>query len=109
MISPAALSAPAPAFDVRHFIRKRHYQVNMRQMVAQIVGCAETAEAWRCLGPDEVRVADNVEPEYLCDLSFPVSGSGGIHRGKGNGCLLSVVQKKKRVLYLSKKLQHRKR
>ena len=46
---PALVEPPQPAvpLDLAPFIRQRHYQVNMRRMVAQIAGCSITAEAWR--------------------------------------------------------------
>jgi hypothetical protein len=46
---PAPVEPPQPAvpLDLAPFIRQRHYQVNMRRMVAQIAGCSITAEAWR--------------------------------------------------------------
>jgi hypothetical protein len=43
-------------------VRKRHYEVSMRQMVAQVAGCVLTTEAWRPFAdgvvPDEVEDAD---------------------------------------------------
>jgi hypothetical protein len=48
--------------SLRPVVRKRHYQVNMRQMVAQVAGCVLTTEAWRPYEdgkiPDEVEDAD---------------------------------------------------
>jgi hypothetical protein len=38
---------PVVSLDLLPIIRKRHYEVNMRRMVAQIAGCTITAEAWR--------------------------------------------------------------
>lgn len=52
--SSAPASAPfarpqTPPLDLIPIIRKRHYEVNMRRMVAQIAGCTITTEAWRRL------------------------------------------------------------
>jgi hypothetical protein len=63
----ASRSAPVgmvPSVPLRlvPVMRKRHYQVNMRQMVAQVAGCVLTTEAWRPYEdgkiPDEVEDAD---------------------------------------------------
>ncbi|SRR5579875_218134 len=47
---------------LRPIVRKRHYEVNMRQMVAQVAGCVLTTEAWRPYAdggkPDEEEDAD---------------------------------------------------
>ncbi len=60
----------APArFDLKPFIRQRHYEVNMYRMVAQIAGCVETAEAWRLLSPDE-RLSDGVNPDLSDTFHF---------------------------------------
>jgi hypothetical protein len=60
----------APAYDLKTFIRKRHYQVNMRRMVAQIAGCMETAEAWRRLAPVEEQLPDEVEPDISLTFHY---------------------------------------
>ncbi len=56
-----AARRPVPA-RLLPLMRKRHYEVNMRQMVAQVAGCVLTTEAWRPFAdgkiPDEVEDAD---------------------------------------------------
>lgn len=72
VVAPESSSEPpaAPAFDLKTFIRKRHYQVNMRRMVAQIAGCMETAEAWRRLGPDEEQLGEEIEPDISLTFHY---------------------------------------
>ncbi|HEY4035893.1 MAG TPA: hypothetical protein VGL94_18200 [Ktedonobacteraceae bacterium] len=48
--APVALPLLALPLDLEPFMRKRRYQVNLRRMVAQIVGCTITTEAWRPAG-----------------------------------------------------------
>ena len=57
---PAA-ALPIP-LHLRPIVRKRHYEVNMRRMVAQVAGCIVTTEAWRPYAdgavPDDDEEAD---------------------------------------------------
>ena len=62
--------SPARLMPLRPLVRKRHYEVNMRQMVAQVAGCVLTTEAWHPYAdgvvPDEVEDADlSVTFHYL--------------------------------------------
>ena len=68
----AAPLAPTLQVNLRQMVRKRHYEVNMRQMVAQVAGCVITTEAWRpfadgLLPRGDVESDLSVTFHYLCN------------------------------------------
>ena len=64
--------APVLPLNLRQMVRKRHYEVNMRQMVAQVAGCVITTEAWRPFADGLVPRGDiesdlSMTFHYLCN------------------------------------------
>ena len=69
----------------------------MRRMVAQIAGCMETAEAWRCLGPDEEQLGNEVEPDISLTFHYLYKHVEEYMEEKER--VFSKRVQKKRVLY----------
>ncbi len=102
-VQTSSVPPAAPAFDIKPFIRKRHYEVNMYRMVAQIAGCMETAEAWRRLGPDEEQLGNGVEPDIKLTFHYLYKHVKAYMEEKDR--VFPERVQKKRVLYSVEKVK----
>lgn len=66
---PTDTPVVSPLVNLKPYIRKRHYQVNMRRMVGQVAGCVVTTEAWRLLRPDGLHPDGRLSEGTMPDLS----------------------------------------